>query len=197
MHTYSTGVLPAVILGHNVGKSTPEQRHASYLRHRERLLLISKEYQLANKDAIRGQRHAHRQQKGEAYKAAKREYYLKNKETILAKQKIRYASMDKGAKIIYQRGLHLKKKYFPDLTIEGAVQAYADLFNQQNGLCAICNKPEVKVDPQNNKVCALAVDHCHDTKRVRGLLCFTCNTNLGRFEKIIPKVLNYVGYKNE
>jgi hypothetical protein len=45
----------------------------------------------------------------------------------------------------------------------------------QNGVCKICNKP-----CKSGK--SLAVDHCHETGRVRGLLCAKCNTNLGRIE---------------
>ena len=41
---------------------------------------------------------------------------------------------------------------------------------QQNNVCAICNKRE-----------AIAVDHCHITKIVRGLLCKQCNFGLGLF----------------
>lgn len=45
----------------------------------------------------------------------------------------------------------------------------------QNGSCKICNKSE-KEFAKN-----LAIDHCHITGRVRGLLCVNCNSGLGKF----------------
>ena len=50
---------------------------------------------------------------------------------------------------------------------------YELMLKQQNGVCAICGK----VDPYKR---ALAVDHDHSTKKVRGLLCNPCNTSLGK-----------------
>lgn len=41
----------------------------------------------------------------------------------------------------------------------------------QEGRCAICRAELRKLN----------VDHCHDSERVRGLLCTTCNTGLGKF----------------
>lgn len=49
---------------------------------------------------------------------------------------------------------------------------YKKLSEQQNHVCKICKNPE-----KNNK--RLAVDHCHDTGKIRGLLCFTCNMGIG------------------
>ena len=40
---------------------------------------------------------------------------------------------------------------------------------QQRNVCAICGKPETA--EHNGKPRWLAVDHCHDTGKVRGLLC--------------------------
>lgn len=52
-------------------------------------------------------------------------------------------------------------------------EQFRDLHDKQNGLCAICNRPNV-TDKQS-----LSVDHCHKTLKVRGLLCANCNRALG------------------
>ena len=43
----------------------------------------------------------------------------------------------------------------------------------QGGVCAICG------GPPNGPGKRYHVDHCHDTKKVRGLLCGKCNTAIG------------------
>jgi hypothetical protein len=58
-------------------------------------------------------------------------------------------------------------------------QQYGDMFLAQGGCCAICRKPETAT--RNGLVKALAVDHCHKTGIVRGLLCVACNTGIGKF----------------
>jgi hypothetical protein len=51
-------------------------------------------------------------------------------------------------------------------------QDYSFLVDKQNGKCAICgSKPTYK----------LHIDHCHETKKIRGLLCGKCNRGLGMF----------------
>lgn len=54
------------------------------------------------------------------------------------------------------------------------VEEYDHLFAIQGGVCAICKKP----CPSGKR---LAVDHDHLTKRIRGLLCRSCNLGLGHF----------------
>jgi len=54
-------------------------------------------------------------------------------------------------------------------------QATAAL-RSHDGTCALCGAE----DPGTKK--GWAVDHCHDTGRVRGVLCFGCNTGLGAFK---------------
>jgi len=49
---------------------------------------------------------------------------------------------------------------------------YADLLQKQGGVCAICG--EINSNGQR-----LGVDHTHQTGRIRGLLCSTCNRALG------------------
>ena len=49
------------------------------------------------------------------------------------------------------------------------IEQYNDLFQKQNGECAICHKPQSEMKLQ------LSVDHCHTTGKTRGLLCQRCN----------------------
>jgi hypothetical protein len=62
---------------------------------------------------------------------------------------------------------------------------YNDLLAMQNGVCAICLQPET-CGP-NGKPRRLAIDHCHETKAVRGLLCMTCNMVLGQFRDSVER----------
>lgn len=52
---------------------------------------------------------------------------------------------------------------------------YARMLAEQGGRCAICRTDEP--GGQNGKWC---VDHCHDSLKVRGLLCTHCNMAIGQ-----------------
>ncbi|HEX4851715.1 MAG TPA: endonuclease VII domain-containing protein, partial [Puia sp.] len=49
-------------------------------------------------------------------------------------------------------------------------EKYNELFEFQRGRCAICGKHQSELKRK------LFVDHNHETGKVRGLLCFKCNT---------------------
>jgi hypothetical protein len=58
-----------------------------------------------------------------------------------------------------------------------------DIISKQNNVCAICRKPfKNKLDTN--------VDHCHTTKKLRGVLCRGCNIGLGKF-KDSPELLRF------
>ena len=68
--------------------------------------------------------------------------------------------------------IHLKQNY--GITLED----YNRMCEEQDGKCAICGTE----DPGGNSgVKRFAVDHNHDTGKVRALLCSICNTGLGKF----------------
>jgi len=58
------------------------------------------------------------------------------------------------------------------------LEQYDQMLEDQNGVCAICGKPETKIGrsglPQR-----LSVDHNHQTGQVRQLLCHACNMVVG------------------
>lgn len=76
------------------------------------------------------------------------------------------------------------------------LQEYQQLSKRQRDLCGICGHPEMS-NGVNGKIRVLAVDHDHETKRVRGLLCFLCNAMLGNIEKIgMERIIRYMeGHK--
>jgi hypothetical protein len=54
-----------------------------------------------------------------------------------------------------------------------------------NGACFICESVEK----------SLHIDHCHESGKVRGALCFNCNTALGKFKddaKIVRRAFQYL-----
>ena len=69
------------------------------------------------------------------------------------------------------RDTHMTRNY--GLTAEG----YAQLLLLQNGVCAICRKPETHHNQHG--LIPLSVDHNHATGKVRGLLCHVCNLAIG------------------
>lgn len=56
----------------------------------------------------------------------------------------------------------------------------------QSHTCAICKSPQTAK--------RLAIDHCHETGKVRGLLCQKCNTALGKFNDDPQRVLRAAQY---
>ena len=78
------------------------------------------------------------------------------------------------------RRRHLKHLY--NITLE----QYDRMFERQNGVCAICDKPQL------NK--RLSVDHNHGTGKVRGLLCSRCNSLLGVIESgdFLDRAMKYL-----
>ena len=68
------------------------------------------------------------------------------------------------------------------------IKDYNEMYISQDGKCAICEKEKTI---KNN----FYVDHCHKTKKVRGLLCMRCNSGIGYFkddESLMKKAIVYL-----
>lgn len=77
------------------------------------------------------------------------------------------------------------------------LEEYQVLFEAQGGVCKICNNPETAKKNKSEELRMLAVDHDHDTGKVRGLLCSRCNTQLGHYEKTKSRAQEFENYLQE
>jgi hypothetical protein len=67
----------------------------------------------------------------------------------------------------------------------GLVEAdFERMRNEQAGCCAVCDQPTQKFH----------IDHCHDTGKVRGLLCGPCNQGLGFFRDNPDRLMAAAAY---
>lgn len=85
-----------------------------------------------------------------------------------------------------QRNYGLKRFYGIDLA------KYQEMLLAQNGVCAICFKPETSV--VNGKIKPLAVDHCHNSDKIRGLLCARCNQAIGLLGEDVNVLTSAIDY---
>ncbi|WP_348771320.1 endonuclease VII domain-containing protein [Streptomyces sp. RKND-216] len=84
----------------------------------------------------------------------------------------------RACKAVQGRAGHLKRQH-------GMTTGKRDaLVAEQVGVCAICLS-----------AAAEHVDHCHETGRVRGVLCFSCNAALGQFKdrpEVMQRAISYL-----
>lgn len=69
---------------------------------------------------------------------------------------------------------------------------YQEMLYSQNGVCAICGRAERVII--KNKRLSLAVDHCHKTNMVRGLLCQKCNLAIGLLDDDLDVLASATSY---
>lgn len=75
------------------------------------------------------------------------------------------------------RDFQLKRRYGVDSTTA------AWLILQQGGVCAVCRERK-----------PVHLDHCHDSREVRGILCFNCNRALGYFDDDVSTMCRAADY---
>ena len=111
-------------------------------------------------------------------------YWARNRER-LAEKKSRHYHLYRDKYLTLERERNYQKLY--GMTIAD----YDAMLLAQGGSCAIC-----KSKSAGNKGQYFAIDHCHKTGKIRGLLCITCNSRLGwiewfeTFRKVIEGYLN-------
>ena len=112
-----------------------------------------------NPDKRRLRDRVYRNQNRDAFNARSRAWRSKNKDKVsLTPSRQPHAR-------------HAQKLQKYQLTVE----RYDMMLSVQHGVCALCGGRDKKR--------MLAVDHCHVTGKIRGLLCWRCNSMLGVYEQ--------------
>ena len=115
------------------------------------------------------------------HNAACRRWHERNREAVIASKKRHYhANRDKYLAIERERSY---RKLYGITTAD-----YDEMFEKQNGKCAICGTERAAAKRSQ----VLCVDHCHETGKVRGLLCVRCNGHLGWLEKCTSSITKYL-----
>lgn len=71
-----------------------------------------------------------------------------------------------------------------------SIDRYNEVLTEQSCKCKICGKQH----DSSLKRGRLQVDHCHDSGRVRGLLCGACNSGLGYFHHDVLLLKSAIEY---
>jgi hypothetical protein len=92
----------------------------------------------------------------------------------------------------YTRGAIKRGRRTASLKRYGLTKStYDAMFVAQNGVCKICNCPEIRPN------WSLPVDHDHNTGKVRGLLCANCNAAIGLMKDSPDRLRSAAQYLDE
>ncbi len=72
------------------------------------------------------------------------------------------------------------------------LEEYFEMVDSHAGLCAICGR--VGFQMGKNQKLLLVIDHCHESGKVRGLLCHNCNRGLGLFKDNVESLTKAIEY---
>ena len=149
------------------------------VKHKDSALAYQKEYRKDNKVQQRKQHKQYYESHKEELKLYRDKYRMDNKEKIKAQNK--QYRLNNPEKI---RNHDLLKSF--GITLGD----YNNMLEYQDGVCAICGDYETDNNAKN-----LAVDHNHQTGKIRGLLCGKCNKMLGLAKDdktILQSAINYL-----
>lgn len=151
----------------------------------------SREYYLKNKERIKERNALRYQSKREHILAQSNSYYHQNKEK---RQDWKEKNKEKLAVYFqnhYRQNSDVKKrrnrvKRFKEYQI--TEDQYNRMFDLQEGRCKGCNTHQ---DDLSKRLC---VDHCHETGKIRGLLCTNCNLAIGLVADSPEVLLSLIDY---
>lgn len=126
----------------------------------------------------------------EAQRSYFRKYYQQHKNEISVSRKQYYldnkSKYEKYNESDYVRTRTLHNRY------KLSIDDYEKMVVEQGSRCAICGTDNPGRKSKNNH---WFIDHCHETNKIRGLLCHKCNLGLGHFNDnidLMEKAIEYI-----
>jgi hypothetical protein len=166
------------------------------------------------RECIRIKNQRSQEKNSESRSAYGKKYYKENRERLRQEQKNRYEAnkerylqtqkvwWDKNKDRINKERSGNKKKYTYDSWSARLRRVYGitpddyfEMLDNQSSKCLICNTDDPGPIGRGSLSRVFAVDHCHETGKVRGLLCHKCNMGLGLFRDdpdLLHKAINYL-----
>lgn len=150
-------------------------------RNREKLNEKNKQYRKNNKEKVRESNDNWLDNNWDKKLEYAKRYRNKNGDSCRERNREWYAANKDRVK-----DRTLKRKY--GITLE----TFNKMLDSQGGHCALC-----PATPQDQKNGTLVVDHCHNTGKIRGLLCNPCNTAIGLLKEDKEVLRKAIGYLTE
>jgi hypothetical protein len=172
-----------------------EQRRRWAQENRERHREARRRYKERNPEKYRESQQRYERENAEAQAQRRADWARRNPEKRAAtKRRYRQADpervrdLDRQAKLRVPASIAAERRRRYTIRRYGlTVAEYDEMLAHQDGGCAICHSE----DPRGRN---WSIDHCHETGRVRGLLCSLCNLGLGCFADKPERLLQAVAY---
>jgi len=140
-----------------------------------------------NLDLERKRKRELMQKNKEKYKPVQDEYRIKNKAKLSEAGKQYKLKHREKIKVGLKKAA-LKRKF--NISIE----EFENMILSQNNLCAICDKPESRINHRSGAIQNLAIDHNHKNGKIRQLLCSKCNLIIGQINEDIEILQSMITY---
>lgn len=175
---------------------TPEEKRAYnqkyWAANKERLSAYNKARREEDPEDNRVRCRAWRAKNAQRHRDNQKRYREENREYVLQKKREWYMNNKER----HRRRDEDWKKRNPEKVWESTLRAayglnlsdWQAMFEAQGGVCAICRR----TCKANRR---LSVDHCHDSGKVRGLLCQLCNSAIGKLydsPALVQRALEYL-----
>lgn len=171
---------------------TKQQRY--YRKHRDAVLgKAMAKYQETKEEYLAKMRARTPEQRPKTDKEYLKKYYRDNKPAAKKRMAAYYQAnrdsiIDKSKKA-YRRDPEAHWAYMLKYKFGITANQYNAMLEAQKGLCQICGKRP------SGRFKRLAVDHCHKTNKIRGLLCSRCNRAIGALEdssEVLSQAVRYL-----